>query len=187
MTVIAVLAPERDSIKSVVAAMSTVLDHLEQGRRIDASLLTEVIIYLRAFAEHCQEAKEEGLLFPALEGQRVSDPACSVAILTDEHRRIGSLTLELSRSVDVYTTGQFTGGPSLVHTLRALVGLYHEHIQKEDRVLLALTDKIVSEEEENKLLKALQSVESKIDLVDVARNIEQHAGRCLCFSGEILI
>jgi hypothetical protein len=50
-----------------------------------------------------------------------------------------------------------------------------------------LTDKIVSEEEEDKLLKALQSVESELDLEDVARKIEQHAGRCLCFSGEVFI
>jgi hemerythrin-like domain-containing protein len=28
----------------------------------------------------------------------------------------------------------------LIHTLRALVGLYHEHIRKEDQVLLPLTD-----------------------------------------------
>jgi hemerythrin-like domain-containing protein len=187
MTAVAVLAREHSSLKPVIATMATIVDHLEQGRRVDASLLTEVIVFLRAFAEQCQEAKEEGLLFPALEGQCVSDPACSVAVLTDEHRRIGSLTLELSQSVDAYMTCQPSGAQSLMHTLRTLVVLYREHIRKEDQVLLPLAETAISEEEQAKLLEAFQSVESKINLEDAARKVEQHATRCLCFSGEVLI
>lgn len=131
MTATAVLEHDHRSIETVIVTMSTIADRLEQGRRIDTSLLTEVIFFLRIFAGQCQEAKEEGLLFPALQAKCVSDSACPVAANKNEHRKAGSLTLELLKAADAYAAGHASAPKSLICTLRALASLYRELLEGE--------------------------------------------------------
>lgn len=187
MNATAVLEHEHRSAETVVVTMSTIADHLEQGRRIDASLLTEVIFFLRIFAGQCQKAKEESLLFPALEAKCVSDSGCPVATLKNEHRKAGSLTLELLEAADAYAAGQPSAPNSLMRTLRALASLYREHIWKENHVLLPLAEQVLSAEEQDSLYEAFQGVESKIGPDEVAGRIRQHAQRCPCQMGEVFV
>ena len=188
MTATAALEREHRSVETVVATMSTIADHLEQGRRIDVSLLSDVIFFLRIFADQCQEAKEESLLFPALEAKCVSGSACpTTTALKNEHQQAGFLTLELLQAADAYTGGNASAQESLVRTLRALATLYREHIWKENHVLLPLAERLLSQEEQDMLSQAFQSVESKIGPDEIAGRIGQHAQRCLCYLGEVFI
>ena len=187
MTATAVLEHDHRSIETVAVTMSTIADRLEQGRRIDTALLTEVIFFLRIFADQCQDAKEEGLLFPALQAKCVSDSACPITTLQNEHRKAGSLTLELLDAADAYAAGHASAPKSLLRTLRALASLYREHIWKENHVLLPLAERVLSAEEQDSLYEAFQGVESKIGPDEVASRIGQCAQRCPCDMGEVLI
>ncbi len=184
-TATAVLEHEHHSAEMVVVTMSTIADHLEQGRRIDASLLTEVIFFLRLFADQCQEAKEESLLFPALEAKCVSRPTCSIATLKSEHRKAGSLTVELLEAADAYAAGDSSAAKSLMRTLRALSSLYREHIRKENDILLPLAQNALTQNEQDMLFEAFQHVESNIRAGEVAGRIRQRTERCPCYMGEV--
>ncbi|HYL38644.1 MAG TPA: hemerythrin domain-containing protein [Bryobacteraceae bacterium] len=181
------LEHEHQSVKAVVQTISIIADDLEQGRRIDSSLLTEVIFFLRIFDRQCQTAKEDRLLFPALEARCMSGPACPIASLRDDHRKAGSLTLELVRAADAFAAGHGSANESLTRTLRELATLYREHIWKEDYILLPLAEKVLTPEEQGMLSQDFQRVESRISSDEVAGRIGQKAQRCQCHLGEVFI
>ena len=188
VTATAALEREHRSVETVVATMSTIADRLEEGRRIDVSLLSEVIFFLRIFAKQCQDAKEDGLLFPALEAKCASSGSiCPTTALKDEHRQAEYLTRDLLKAVEAYAAGNTSALKSLMHTLRALATLYRDHIWKEDHVLLPLAEKALSQEEQEMLSQGFQTIESKIALDEVAARIRQRAQRCPCNMGEVFI
>jgi len=187
VTATTALEHEHQSVKTVVETISIIADDLEQGRRIDSSLLTEVIFFLRIFADQCQTAKEDRLLFPALEAKCMSRAACPIASLRNDHRKAGSLTLELVEAAEAYAAGHRSAKESLARTLRELATLYREHIWKEDYIFLPLAEKVLSPEEQGMLSQDFQSVESRISSDEVAGRIGQKAQRCLCHLGEVFI
>jgi hemerythrin-like domain-containing protein len=173
-TTVSALAREHHGAATVVQAMLTIADSLEQGRLIDTSLLADVILFLRLFAE-CENAKEEGLLLPALEAKRVSPDEFQLESLRDDHRHMAFSSVELPQSVDEYTRGCASAKERLAVTLRRLAKFYHEHLSKEDSILLPLTEKILAAEELSALLQAFQRVEAENGADEVAARIGRHA------------
>ena len=188
VTATAILANDHRTIEKVIPAMSMVADNAEQGRLLDISILRDLILFLRIFAEECQTAKEERGLFPALEAKNVLPAGCTVAVLKDEHQRAASLTKELLAALDAYTSGGYASSQGiLISTLRSLAALYREHIWKEDHILLPIAEKVLSRKEQDVLCETFQRTESSINADELAARIEQHARRCVCHMGQVLI
>jgi hemerythrin-like domain-containing protein len=94
--------------------------------------------------------------------------------VTHEHEAAGRLTADLGAAVEVYLKSSKEMGEFLVTTLRSIAVLYPGHIWKENYLLFPMTDKILSEEEQQELAKKFESVERKIGL-DVHHRLEQMA------------
>ncbi|HLJ15952.1 MAG TPA: hemerythrin domain-containing protein [Bryobacteraceae bacterium] len=187
ITATSALARDHHSAEAVVQTMLTIADSLEQGRLIDTSLLEDVILFLRLFADQCQTAKEETLLFPALEAKCLSPDEFQLAGLRDDHHHMASSPVELSEALHEYSTGHTSANEPLASTLRRLAQLYHEHLSKEDTILLPLAEKILPAEELDALCQAFQRTESGIGLDEVAKRISHHAQRCQCHMGIVFI
>ncbi len=181
------LEREHHSAVAVIETMLTIADSLEQGRRIDNTLVTEVIFFLRIFADQCQTAEEDTLLFPALEAKCTPPDTGLIASLRKDHRNLVSLTLELVELADECAAGHDSAKEGLASTLRRLATLYREHIWKEDHILLPLAERILPPEELETLNQAFQRIKSGISSDEVAKRIGQHAQRCQCHMGEVFI
>ncbi len=181
------LAREHQSAKTVVQTMLTIADSLEQGRLIDISLLADVVLFLHLFAEQCHTAKEEGLLFPALEAKRLSPDKFQLASLREDHHHMACSAAELSAAVDEYAAGHTSATEHLASTLRRLGKLYHEHLSKEDSILLPLTEKTLPAEELDALFEAFQGIEARISSDEIAARIARHAQSCFCHTGQVFI
>ncbi|MFN7995400.1 MAG: hemerythrin domain-containing protein [Bryobacteraceae bacterium] len=173
--------------EAVVETMLTIANSLEQGRRIDNSLLTEVTLFLRIFPDQCQTAEEDTLLFPALEAKCTPPDIGLIASLKNDHRNLAALTLEVVELAEECAAGHDSVKEGLASTLRRLATLYREHIWREDHLLLPLAEKILSPEELNALNQDFERIESLISSDDVAKRIAQHTQRCECGMGEVLI
>jgi hemerythrin-like domain-containing protein len=186
-TAITALEREHQLAEAVVETMLTIANSLEQGRRIDNSLLTEVIFFLRIFVDQCQTAEEDTLLFPALEAKCTPPDTGLIASFRNDHRNLASVTLELVELADECAAGHDSVGEGLASTLRRLARLYREHSWREDHLLLPLAEKILSPEELNALSQAFERIESRISSDEVANRIAYHTQRCQCGMGEVLI
>lgn len=175
------------SAEAVVQTILAIADSLEQARRIDTALLTEVIFFLRTFSAKCQTAEEDALLFPAIEAKCMPPGSPLIENLRNDHQNLMALTSELSEAADEYAAANSSGKERLASTLRRLAKLYSEHLRNEDYVVLPLAEKILSSKELNALSQAFQGIESDIRLDDVATKISLRAERCQCHMGEVFI
>jgi hemerythrin-like domain-containing protein len=173
------------SAEAVVQTILAVADSLEQGRRIEISLLQKVVAFLRTFADQCQEAEEDALLFPALEAKCSPSDAGMIENLKNDHQKLVTLTSELSVATDEYVAANGSAKEHLTSCLRRLTALYREYIWNEDHIVLPLAEKILSPEELNALFQAFQGIESEISLNEAAKEINQQAQRCPCHMGEV--
>ena len=186
-TTMAALARAHHSAEAVVQTILAIADSLEQARRIDTSLLTEVVFFLRTFSDKCQTAEEDALLFPAIEAKCMPPGSRLIENLRNDHQNLVTLTAELSEAADEYAAANNSGKERLASTLRRLAKLYSEHLRNEDYVMLPLAEKILSSKELNALLQAFQRIESEISLDEVATKISLRAQRCRCHMGEVFI
>jgi hemerythrin-like domain-containing protein len=61
------LKKEHEAIKLMIRIMGSVSDRLESGKKVDPKHLDSILEFIKVFADKCHHAKEEDLLFPAME------------------------------------------------------------------------------------------------------------------------
>ena len=91
------------------------------------------------------------------------------------------LVRELAAAVEAYGAGDASAKESLVKSLRGVVGLYPNHIWKEDYLLFPMTNKVLGPGDQQDLLEKFEAVEEAIGR-DVHRRLEQLA-ETLAISG----
>ncbi len=61
------LKEEHAGIKLMLDILAKVCDRLESGERVDQGHLDQIPEFLKVFVDKCHRAKEEDILFPAME------------------------------------------------------------------------------------------------------------------------
>lgn len=166
-----ILEDEHRTIHTAVVLMSRLASELESGHRIETSLLARAVQFMRVFGAQCHETKEETCLFTLLKSKGVPDEGCPLAGLTGEHRKLRMLLDQLERSSAAYKKGTDNAAPALIECLRALADLQSKHVWKEEYLLFPMTNKILSPEDQQHLLRQFESLESRIGL-DVHRTMQ---------------
>lgn len=168
------LEEEHHLIQQVVGAMAALADRVYEGQPAEKEMLANLVEFMRVFVEKCHHEKEESHLFPLLVSKGVPVAGCPIGALTHEHQAAGKLTADLGAAVEVYLKSPKEMREFLVTTLRSIATLYPGHIWKENYLLFPMTDKILSEKEQQELAEKFESVERKIGL-DVHHRLEQLA------------
>ena len=141
------LVHEHQYILKVVHALSVVDDDLDRGRPVDAELIRKVVLFMRDFADKCHHAKEEAILFPAMERKGVPKTGCPLQGLVAEHVKGRQLVTALAAAADAYAQGS----PDAVEALRGSISgirqLYPNHIWKEDEMVFPMAERLFSPEE----------------------------------------
>src|SRR5579872_1216715 len=142
---------EHRIIERVVAAMAVLAEKLQSGKKIRATVWPDLVEFLHIFADTCHHGKEEGYLFLLLEKKGVPVSGCPLAVLLNDHRKGQSLVADLRQTSEAYLRAPDTDKEALIGTLHRLVELYPAHIWKEDYLLFPMTNKILSDGEQEAL------------------------------------
>lgn len=156
------LEHEHRTIEKIVGVMSVLVDELAENRDIDDDVLRDLCQFLRIYGHQYHHGKEESYLFPMLESHGVPEEGCPLAALRHEHERSRALTQELVQASAEYAANRHHGSSALSEVLRNLAQFYPAHIWKEEYLLFPLARKVLSEEDDQRLLKEFESVESDI-------------------------
>lgn len=124
------LVDEHVYIKQVVAYISNVLELVAQSEKIDKDLLTNVIRFIREYADKYHHAKEEDILFD------YTDKSLEIinVILEDHVTGRG----HVKAAVEGIETGN---KEEIISHLTAYQALLTEHIRKEDEILFPWIDR----------------------------------------------
>ena len=157
-----ILEEEHHVIQQMIGVMAQLIEELARGQKLDSAMLTDLVEFMKGFADRCHHGKEETHLFPLLEAKGVPVNGCPLGILIHEHTSGRKLVGELADSAAAYARKDPGAGESLAAAMQGLVNLYPGHIWKEDYLLFPMTDKILTPEEQNILAEKFAAVEESI-------------------------
>ena len=156
------LEQEHRTIEKILRVTAVLVDELAENRDIDDDILRDLCQFLRVYGHQCHHGKEESYLFPMLESHGVPEEGCPLGALRHEHERSRVLTQELVQASAEYAANRHDGSSALSEVLRNIAQFYPAHIWKEEYLLFPMARKVLSEEDDQRLLKEFKSVESDI-------------------------
>lgn len=163
------LEREHRVIHRVIAAMTKLADELEKGADCHHEVFDGLLSFFDLYVNQLHHAKEDKQMFTLLEARGVPSAGCPIGALRYEHETGNALNAKLVEAVRACSAeGLEKTRPQVVEALRALVELYISHIWKEDYMLLPLTDKTISDEDQEALEKQFSEVEARLgtDVID---------------------
>jgi hemerythrin-like domain-containing protein len=165
---IQVLEAEHQVILKAAGSMAVLADSFESHGMGDLQLLRDLVAFMRGYVDGCHHAKEEAVLFPALEAHGVPTQGCPIGALLHEHQKGRTLTSELDSALQDYANGkQDTARRTVVRCLRDLAVLLPSHTWKEDYLLFPMTHKVLSAAE-------IEALEPKFEAVETQAGREAH-------------
>jgi len=139
----------------------TLVKVLEAGQEIEAGLLQDVVEFMRTFADQCHHGEGRDTPVPSFGQQGRARHGCPIGGLTHEHQQGRALVKELAAAVEAYGAGDVSA--KVAHqSLRGVVGLYPNHIWKEDYLLFPMTNKVLGPGDQQELLGKFAQVEAEI-------------------------
>jgi hemerythrin-like domain-containing protein len=153
----AVLAREHRLIERALDVLARICDETRRTRQLNAGDATQVIRFLRDFADRTHHLKEERVLFPAIESKDFF-PGCG---LVSEHQlgrtRVACMADAVQRSMN----GDEEGARLFVRQARSFIGLLRAHIAKEDDCLANVVHRTFSGDELERLTRDFEDIERR--------------------------
>lgn len=159
---IAVLEHEHVFIKKVIDALNGLAGDAKRAQKADPETLKEIVRFMREFADRCHHAKEEDLLFPAMEEKGVPDTGCPLGALRREHKQGRALVGELENATQSLAGGEAGAGDALVDATAKITALYTNHIWKEDEMVFPMAARLFSDAERKDLAARFEKAEAEI-------------------------
>lgn len=149
---------EHRKIARVADACAVFADELRQGSKIPADVLHSLADFFRLYAGQYHH-QEEKWLFGMLRQKGVPADTWPLAGLSRENDKLRVLVDQLTNAVELYSQADDTGIGTLVDTLHALAEIYHDHIWKEDYLLLPMATKLLSDTDQQVLADTFHAIE----------------------------
>ena len=149
-------------IQQVAAGMSAVAELLDSGNQVDPSVLSDLVQFLRVFADQYHHEKEEQFLFPLLATKGNVSTRRELESLEREHRSAKQLVGQLAKAAAVYVHNPAAVRYRVIDLLQQLVELYPAHIWKEDFLLFPLAQQNLSQNEQQHLKEKFEDVEREM-------------------------
>ena len=157
------LADEHEYVLLVVGAMEAEASRIERTGEVDTVRVAQMVDFTRNFTDGDHHTKEESLLFPLLEERSVAAGG-TISVLLSEHEA----ARECIRAIDRALTDVGAPDPAraaaarvvIVENLRLYAFLLPLHIGKEDTILFALTDELLSVQEQELLAEDFERLAS---------------------------
>lgn len=166
------LKDEHEVIKLMLGIMEKISGDLTDGKELNYDHYEKIIDFLQGFADRCHHAKEEEVLFPAIEKHGIQNEGGPIGTMIYEHRKARELIIILNMAFKEFKKGNKNAIKSIISTSRDYVKLLKNHIEKENFVLFVLADKVLSEEEHSKIAEAFEKLE--IEKIGIGKHEAYH-------------
>lgn len=155
----AILIDEHKAIKRMLGVAGRVSDRLERGEAVPPEHLAKITEFIRGFADRCHHAKEEGLLFPAMEKAGIPREGGPIGVMFHEHKAGRDYVRKMTDAAAKCSAGDPQGGSEFAAHARGYIDLLQRHIDKEDNVLYRMADARLTEADQIALVKGFSLVE----------------------------
>ncbi len=145
------LRTDHKVIQRVLAVLERLVGRARRGEGFEAESFGSAVEFFRLFADACHHAKEEDLLFPVLEARGIPKEGGPIGVMLEEHRLARGYTKDMGEALaDIDGNGAEAEERFLSAADNYLL-LLTNHIFKEDNVLFAMGDRVLSSADQEKL------------------------------------
>ncbi len=155
------LKAEHDGIKVMLGILGTVCDRLETGKGVDPEHIGKILEFLRVFVDTCHHAKEEDILFPALERAGIPREGGPTGVMLREHAMGRELVRGMTEALPGIRRGDAAAVTRFVRSAREYRELLLAHIEKEDTVLYPIADARLAADTDEEMARAFEKVEEE--------------------------
>jgi len=146
-----ILILEHDTIKRVLAVLQNLARRARDGDGWEIDSFRSCVEFFRNFADAFHHAKEEDLLFPALENRGIPRDGGPIAVMLMEHVRGREFVKQIADALEGVQNEDEAAREQLLHAADEFFGLLPHHIYKEDNILYPMGDNVLTEEDQGKL------------------------------------
>jgi hemerythrin-like domain-containing protein len=146
-----VLKAEHQIILRVIDVLERLTDQSNQGQGFKIDAYRKCVEFFRSFADACHHAKEEDLLFPALESRGVPREGGPIAVMLHEHTLARGFTAEMAAAINEIETHDQEATQAVQRFYDAAhqyAALLRNHIYKEDNILFNMGDRVLTEDDQ---------------------------------------
>jgi hemerythrin-like domain-containing protein len=154
-----ILKEEHQLILSMLQVIDTVCAKLESGEKVKPEHCADMIDFIRNFADKCHHAKEEKLLFPAMEKAGIGRENGPIGVMLAEHTAGRHFAKGMDEALAEMKTGDSVATSKFVQDATSYINLLDGHIIKENNVLFMMADERLSAKQQEELLKGFDRVE----------------------------
>jgi len=168
-----VLSQEHQSILLMISILGNMADRLEADEKVEVVHLEEAVDFVKGFADKCHHAKEEDLLFPAMEKAGIPRTDGPLGVMLREHTEGRALVKAMTDSIPGIRKGAKAAARLFAESARGYGALLSQHIYKEDNILYPMADARLSAAAQDELTACFADVEKNV--VGEGRHEEFHA------------
>lgn len=140
----AVLRDEHQVILRVIEVLKQLRERSLNGGRFEVDSFKRCVEFFQLFADACHHAKEEDLLFPAIEACGIPREGGPIGVMLEEHQMARGFTKEMAAALEANDDGQPEAQSKFHDAAGKYIELLTNHIFKEDNILFNMTDQVLS-------------------------------------------
>jgi len=152
------LRNEHEGILFGLEILEQMVRTVKETGQIDINDIEDMVNFLRLFADKCHHGKEEGLMFPAMGKAGIPNENGPIGHMLIEHNEGRKYIAEMGASTEngALNANRFTEAAT------DYFNLMRAHIEKENKVLFPMGDKMLPMEQQAKLLQQFEEFEEKV-------------------------
>ena len=155
-----ILSDEHRVIEVVLDCLERITTESNNSGKLNKDDALQAIDVIRTFADKCHHGKEENHLFATLVEKGMPKEGGPIGQMLVEHEQGRAFVKGMSDQVSEAAAGNADALLKFTQNAQGYVQLLRAHIKKEDGILFPMADKALSDEDQKKLMKAFEVVES---------------------------
>ena len=165
------LRDEHEGVLLMLNILEQVCMQLNEDGRLNREHFEGILDFLKGFVDKCHHGKEEDLLFPALIAAGAPKDGPIVVMLRD-HQTGRDFIKAMSEGYFSFKAGENVNAKSIIQNAKVYIALLRGHIDKENSILFAMADKLLSEEKQDELYEGFEKIED--ERIGIGRHEEYH-------------
>lgn len=162
------LMHEHEAILFSLKVLEEICNMVESRKDVLIKDITDLIDFLKLFADKCHHGKEEGFLFPALKEAGIPSDNGPIAVMLAEH----TMGRDFIRQMQESATDKAFRKDEFGKSARGYISLMRAHIQKENNVLFPMGDAKLSDAKQRELIESFKKFEE--DVIGKGKHEELH-------------
>jgi hemerythrin-like domain-containing protein len=167
------LKKEHAAIERMLVILETVCGKLQKGEAVEPAHLGQIVDFFRGFADECHHAKEEAVLFPALEKVGIPREGGPVGVMLDEHQQMRGYLRAVAQAVERLRAGEVGAAGEMVRYAGNYTIVLRRHIDKENSMLFRMAEMRLGQAREQQLAEQFEAVET--EKIGPGKHEELHA------------